>query len=682
MHIAFVVSRRQSFFRYTMGNAFSTTAPPELDQMQTLFLEFVTEAYANNPLLSKAVHFDPSAGSSKWALMVGDVQAGKATASALYALFLAIVRREDVHVILRNCKVDMTQMDSSTFSRLKMEFLDFAVQRGVPFSVANKWDTHRWPSISILHNGDKKKTSDMRGQQRSGRILLSICHHTHLQSACDLFLTGDSGNDRRKRFHLVVDEADMVLSAHPDRLMAKALDTLTDHADSVLAVTATSHDLMMDERFTCCSTFVLPRPPDYKSVEDMEWVNIRSRPKSARRPKHGDVLLDADLLITLRAEADKGPYADNSQPAIGLIKTQSTDEGQNQLAKEIHDRLPQKFLTIVFNGKGVTLSCPAKQRQLAHILRQDQWKFKMGDDDTIHMNTDGIQRILSTLRENEWSTSIAIISDKVAGRGLNFACSKYKWHLSFLFLRVCKDTSVSNMMQDMRICGRYKDDIPLTLYCGEEEHKTLKVEFKAHNELVERARAYADGEASILDAIKKMRMDRRKTTKRKQLRYAGSRLPVQVVNPGPNGQVADGGWSIADYGITTPPPPVAVPVAQEVVVHGDNDGPPMDSAEFRRLTTKRFPDWARVDNTSAIARFMKEGLEAEKHYTKADLSELCTQYSIQKIEDIDRPRRNRVATGSTQAHSIGQIMEMMSSGHYRLHHQLRQAFANNFSGTH
>ena len=54
-----------------------------------------------------------------------------------------------------------------------------------------------------------------------------------------------------------------------------------------------------------------------------------------------------------------------------------------------------------------------------------------------------------------------------------------------------------------------------------------------------------------------------------------------------------------------------------------------------------FKKWSRVENTSNIARFMKEGLDPNKEYTKKEITDLCKEYGIVNLDDISKNKKNK-----------------------------------------
>ena len=672
-----------------MSRFFHVKPKETRDGFQELVLDFLIKTCPLPALCREAVGLSPlSIGDAEeqrmrrqlFRLVVGDVQGGKSKVIAMLALYYAIVCGEDVCIVLRNCRQDEAQLREASFEEIRRQFSQFAERRGACLGL---WKQYRWPDIFYTGRMMEMTTTLSRAARtaetpegqptraKTGKILFCIAHKDHVHRAIDILVRS------KKPFHLIVDESDLIMYAQ-EGPVAERLDVLTDEAKTVTFVTATAHEVMKDERFLGCNILRLPRHPNYKSFDDLHWVEIAPKSKNVRRSTTAAVTpspleQDPDLWrIVLEREAEK-PLYENQQPPIGLIKTESVKANQEMLAMDIHDKMPNKFLTVIFNSDRLQLCCPAETWALCRMFAADKVKFKLEGDSNIIIRSSNIRDVLLMLRENGWMIPIVIISDFISKRGMNLRDAKHVWHLTFQVLRVCKSTIVPSIHQDLRILGIYNDNIPLTLYCDKELYNVARIEFKAHEELIERSvqMAAENPELTLPGAVTDMPMDARKTTKRKQLRHGAGRLPVQVVAPSINGGVADGGFEIDTYGIAPPARP-ASDKEETVSSITDSSVPPIDPREFHRLTNPvngMFKKWAKLDNATAIARFMRD-LEPETRYRKADMLAICGHYHVQLTDICDLRNAGK--------HRHGHIMTRTSNGSYMLHPSLRLAFQQHF----
>ena len=97
----------------------------------------------------------------------------------------------------------------------------------------------------------------------------------------------------------------------------------------------------------------------------------------------------------------------------------------------------------------------------------------------------------------------------------------------------------------------------------------------------------------------------------------------------------------------------------------------MDPKEYERLTNDRngmFKKWGDITNQSAIARFMREGLEPEKEYTKKEITDLCKEYNI-RLPAITKP--------FGKDHTYGQMI-ITCNNRYKLSPVYTEAFKRYF----
>lgn len=68
---------------------------------------------------------------------------------------------------------------------------------------------------------------------------------------------------------------------------------------------------------------------------------------------------------------------------------------------------------------------------------------------------------------------IVIVAGFLAGRGVSFVSSNYDRHLTHQYLSDSESTHLESAMQSIRLCGRYKNNPKLTLYCSQSLYEDL-----------------------------------------------------------------------------------------------------------------------------------------------------------------------------------------------------------------
>jgi hypothetical protein len=202
-----------------------------------------------------------------------------------------------------------------------------------------------------------------------------------------------------------------------------------------------------------------------------------------------------------------------------------------------------------------------------------------------------------------------------------------------------------------RCCCVVRDNITTYIYTNEDVFADLKKAYWTQEELVIRARAAQEGyEMNINDAIKQVRMNKSKLSKR--------RLTVNGVRRVARENVVewfedDGGFSIDTYNNVETmddeweyESTVVIPDRSSEL---ENITLPL--LEFVRLTEKMFPSWS--NSETSIARFMQQ-LDPDKLYNTRELKECCLHNSI-RLGDI-------VYDESGKSNKYGSIMEKKSGG--------------------
>jgi hypothetical protein len=82
-----------------------------------------------------------------------------------------------------------------------------------------------------------------------------------------------------------------------------------------------------------------------------------------------------------------------------------------------------------------------------------------------------------------------------------------------------------------------------------------------------------------------------------------------------------------------------------------------------------FKRWSVITNNTAIARFMREGIDPTKEYTKREIMELCNEYNL-RLGNITKKNNNN--------HTIGEVMYQKNRNIYCLHPKLIQKFNQYF----
>jgi hypothetical protein len=360
-------------------------------------------------------------------------------------------------------------------------------------------------------------------------------------------------------------------------------------------------------------------------------------------------------------------------PMIALLKNERLITNQTRLMHNIRERYKKDYSIIVYNGKNVLLYAPRLQGLNGVIsLPSRNKKARLKKDGVFVFSRAMIQDVLQLLKNNGGAQRfprILIISCDIIGRGINIVSRDFVWHLTHMFYRPSASATIPMLMQSMRLAGRYKDNLPLTLHAPENILRDIVTGLQMQREIVDRVMKKAQPDVSATSILSEESLHPAKMPKRSvflaKTRRHKKFLPKISAED-------DDGWTLEEFRqpmamIQTPPH--TKPSSSDDAITA------MDPKEFHRLTNPKngmFKKWADVTNQSAIARFMREGLDPYKKYSKKEMKALCKEYGFTNMKHICTK-----GADSKSNKNYGQII-MLSKGKYMMHPSLRPMFDDKF----
>jgi len=286
-------------------------------------------------------------------------------------------------------------------------------------------------------------------------IVILLCNPSKMKRLTDIIFETD-----RCHYNLVIDEIDSFYKSKSDRKFHDPFFSLIDNAKSVIGVTATIFDVVLPTRsqfVTNKNMYLLDIPDDYKGFSNLEFVEI------------GDTTFENDRLSNDWIDeyyddlSRQSPYKlDDGEihPIICLHKVERININQTDLQIYFKNRIPN-FVSIVYNGKGIYLY---NDKLIEYETLMINGVVGKQQDGIFYFNHLSVNTVLGWLRTEENPPShIMIISGKMADRGISFVSSCYKWHLTHEMMILSETSTAGSLLQSLRICGRYKDSIPLCL---------------------------------------------------------------------------------------------------------------------------------------------------------------------------------------------------------------------------
>lgn len=304
-----------------------------------------------------------------------------------------------------------------------------------------------------VHATDEEELEDLLDSTTPGIVVL-LCNPSKMKRLMNIITEMNT-----YKFNLVIDEIDSFYKSKDERKFHEPFKFLIDKARTVVGVTATIFDVVLPTKskfVTNKNIYLMDIPGDYKGFSDLKWIELEdSKIKTNKISNNWIDSFYSDLLETSPYQLDDGTL----HPIICLHKVDRKNDDQENTQYYFKKHLPG-LCSIVYNGKGVYLYYD-ELLDYESLMIDDKESFI--DCGVFKVKT-SISRILGWLRNNRTvrqPTHIMIISGKMADRGISFVSSDYKWHLTHELMIVPQSSTAGSLLQGVRICGRYKDDIPL-----------------------------------------------------------------------------------------------------------------------------------------------------------------------------------------------------------------------------
>lgn len=261
---------------------------------------------------------------------------------------------------------------------------------------------------------------------------------------------------------------------------------------------------------------------------------------------------------------------------------------------------------------------------------------------------------------------VVLIAYQLVGRGLNIVSYDFGWHLTHMFYRPAPQTDGTTMLQSMRLCGIYRDNIRLTCFMEKKAYDNMYRAYQLQEDMFRRALMHEDRNATVTEMMRTQHFHRHKVP-RAALTSKGRRFKGNVTDR----EEEDEGMSLEEFAkercIQEPyekvqTQPVGGGITQE---------------ELHRLTNQvngMFKKWADPTNTTAIARFMREGLDPQREYTRKEMRDLCKEYKV-LLKDLLKSALGKNGGGGVH----GQILVIVNDkNHFRMRPKLIPCFEKYF----
>ena len=428
----------------------------------------------------------------QYVIVKGHIQSGKTNFMICIANLLIYIGF-NVVIVLRNNKEDRMQF--------KNNFDEFQVEHNSNYD--------QFPLLSSLSKKDTKNIN-------KPRIFLNLGNESNL------FKTIYSISCMSKRpYVVIIDEVDAIDSGGKSK-KSEALVKLKKNAYCVFGVSGTIMDPIVKEKVQTKNMITLKTPCDYKGIFNNK-IQLQSSmfdefdledSKNIFSGKIDDDLFKTCQLEEFLTQYIKMPpfnFLSEYHPRICLINISDCVEPYI-IAQKIISKMFPDILTIVYTGEGITVKMGDKsshrKTSISDVLQEIKNKFNERIKDIRH---------------------IIIFAGELAGRGISFKSKDRKWHLTDEFLIVAKKCGEPELIQKIRLAGRYQDDIPLTLFTTKKIISDLRRAYFRQEECIFEAKKEDNKEKVCKDVISNMTFSKNKMTSRPVFKDIKAKIKFNVV---------------------------------------------------------------------------------------------------------------------------------------------------------
>lgn len=405
----------------------------------------------------------------------GHVQSGK-TKFMICASTLFLICGYSVVIVLRNNKADQEQIHE------RLVLFEKEMNKAIS-------------SSKRTFNVCRTSSQSVTVQQNKPRIYLTLGNGSStlkmLKGLTDQANTG-------KGITLFIDEVDFVDSCDGTR-KSEVIPLLKEHSHCIFGVSATIMDPLGKENVYPDDVILLSISPHYKGIPSIQVVEIDNSDVSAvYTGKTTDNLFETDegLMDFAKMFSGQKPFTFANgvvHPHICLVNICRTKgptvEAQARLARKFPD-----MMIVVYNGDGIT-----------YAYKKEMVECK-----------GTISSMLQMVKEKFEKTppNILIFSGDLAGRGISFTSSDFKWHLTSMRLLVANQCDEPELIQRVRLCGIYYDDVPLTLYSTSEILCDIKKAYFRQEEIICNLKKKKDEKQLCKEFIESLSITKDKFTRR------------------------------------------------------------------------------------------------------------------------------------------------------------------------
>ncbi len=416
---------------------------------------------------------------------------------------------------------------------------------------------------------------------------------------------------------LFIDEVDNVDSGNATKKHAP-IQELKKRAYCVFGVSATIMDPLSKENITSKNIILLGTESKhgvYKGIDSIELMRIDDSIKCVYSGATNRNLFveDEGLKSFIDEFMTRQPIVrikdDTEYPNICLVNICRTKDPCLSAQIELGKTHP-KLATIVYNGDGIS-------------FRQGSTSFK---------ERTTISSFLQKLKDNGGVAKyphIMIFAGDLAGRCISFVSDDYTWHLSDQRLLVADGCTEPELIQKIRLCGVYKDNINLRLYTTKKTVVDLRKAYLRQEEIICALKSHGNiSEETARTLMPQMTLSKDKFSNRSMTNDENAEIKIKKVYGDD-----DGGWDVDAYKMAKTKDGSCVPKALPPASYYEAYGRQAPSEAYRDAYEEEYEDeedleerkkspYIEDDEDAVVIAYIEKILAGKQTFKAMFLSEL------------------------------------------------------------
>lgn len=366
----------------------------------------------------------------------------------------------NVIIVVRNFKMDVIQLKTrlnDIIIDIKKKLKNGSIKKGIC-------------DIDVVMVKEDLRPADLVDNGNAGKIILMLGNTIQYNKLNRMYENIDE--DKRCSW-LMIDEIDINIKSTTTNLGNKLLTNDNWNIVQRIGVTATSMGMVFSNNTLKATQLIVLNPSkQYKGICRDGFTIFESGLNESVWKVYDEINTS---LYSYETKSGKG------HPYIFLNKSSTLKTDHFDTAVECYDRYyddtDKDWFHITVNDSGVFVICDTVLFKVNRDWKTGQYD-KLLDKKYIIKNgryefTEDLSSVLQIIKLNIESrktkkeiqnTVINIVGGMCFSRGISIVSRDYEWHINGEYYKCSNVTDCGSILQSLRICGVFHDDIPLQLW--------------------------------------------------------------------------------------------------------------------------------------------------------------------------------------------------------------------------